>query len=197
MKIQFLGSCKKSGYAGETACATCLTVDTLLRLLTAAVLVFSQIRCFWRSSRITTGLRARAAGSRIAPAQTQTPPAPAKPGADAAKPQGATTGPAPTIAPSPAGTLTLQNASMTEVIDYLARQLKINYILDPRVRGGVTINTYGETKTIDNRTLLDTILRINGAAMIQVGDIYRIVPLADVQRLPLRSGDQREADSGR
>ncbi len=91
----------------------------------------------------------------------------------------------PTIAPSPAGGLNLQNASLTEVIDILARQLKINYILDPRVKGGVTINTYGETKSIDNRALLDMILRINNAAMIQVGDIYRIVPLTEVQRLPL------------
>ena len=96
-------------------------------------------------------------------------------------------------APSPAGTLTLQNASLTEVIDYLARQLKINYILDPRVRGGVTINTYGETKTIDNRTLLDTILRINGAAMIQVGDIYRIVPACRCTAPAGAAGDQRQA----
>jgi hypothetical protein len=60
----------------------------------------------------------------------------------------------------------------------------------------VTINTYGETKNIDNRTLLDTILRINNAAMIQVGDIYRIVPLADVQRLPLSPGRERPSRGG-
>jgi general secretion pathway protein D len=80
--------------------------------------------------------------------------------------------------------LSLTNASLREVIDILARQLKISYILDPRVQGGVTINTYGETKAMDNRALLDTILRINGYAMIPQGDIYRIVPLNDVQRMP-------------
>lgn len=85
-----------------------------------------------------------------------------------------------------AGGLNIQGASLVEVIDVLARNLKINYILDPRVRGGVTINTYGDTKSMDHRTLLDTILRINGAAMIQVGDLYRIVPLSEVQRLPLQ-----------
>ena len=79
------------------------------------------------------------------------------------------------------------------MIDILARQLKINYILDPRVKGGVTINTYGDTKSMDNRTLLDTILRINGAAMIQVGEIYRIVPLSEVQRLPLPPESQWQA----
>jgi general secretion pathway protein D len=137
--------------------------------------------------------------------QQQQPPAPNPAKPTPAKPAPATPAaptPAPGAAPQPApaatqpppaqsappvtptGGLNLQNASLTEVIDILARQMKINYILDPRVKGGVTINTYGETKNIDGRTLLDMILRINGAAMVQVGDIYRIVPLADVQRLP-------------
>jgi general secretion pathway protein D len=83
------------------------------------------------------------------------------------------------------GGLSLNNASLTEVIDLLARQLKINYILDPRVKGGVILNTYGETKDIDTRSLLETILRINGFGMVQQGDLYRIVPLADISHLPL------------
>ena len=83
------------------------------------------------------------------------------------------------------GALNLQNASLVEVIDVLARQLKLNYILDPRVKGGVTINTYGETKDLDSRNLLDLMLRINGAAMVKSGEIWRIVPLADVMRMPL------------
>lgn len=87
--------------------------------------------------------------------------------------------------PTPPGGLNLQNASLIQVIDILARDLKINYILDPRVKGSVTINTYGEIRAVDLRPLLETILRINGAAMVQVGNIYRIVPLGDVSRLPV------------
>jgi general secretion pathway protein D len=83
------------------------------------------------------------------------------------------------------GGLSLQNVSLTEVVDYLARQLKINYIIDKGVGGGVTLNTYGEVKDLDPRALLDTILRINGAAMVQTGNIYRIVPLAELARMPL------------
>ena len=82
--------------------------------------------------------------------------------------------------------LNLPGASLTEVIDMLARRLKLNYILDPRVKpGNVTIHTYGEIKGVNVRDLLDLILRINGAAMVQVGDIFRIVPLAEVSRLPI------------
>ena len=62
----------------------------------------------------------------------------------------------------------------------LARQLKINYILDPRVKGGVILNTYGETKNIDPKSLLEAILRINGAGMVKQGELYRILPLADI-----------------
>jgi len=35
------------------------------------------------------------------------------------------------------------------------------------------------------RQLLDTILRMNGAVMVQVGDLYRIVPAADAVHLPI------------
>jgi len=111
--------------------------------------------------------------------QTPTPAAPAS------------TAPASTAPASPpsggsTGGLQLENASLTAVIDILARQLKINYILDPRVKGGIVLNTYGETKSLSNRELLDMILRINGFAMVQVGDIHRIVPMADAARLPIK-----------
>jgi general secretion pathway protein D len=81
--------------------------------------------------------------------------------------------------------LNFQGAPLTEVIAVLARRLGINYILDPRVSGSVTINTYGEIKAIDTRALLETVLRINNAAMVQVGNIYRIVLVQQVGRLPL------------
>src|SRR5258708_39402991 len=111
--------------------------------------------------------------------QPPAPPAPAQPPA---------TTPAAAPAQPAAGTLgglNFDNASLTAVIDILAQKLKINYILDPKVNGKVTINTYGEIKPVDVRQLLETILRINGAAIVQVGDLYRIVPAADIIRLPI------------
>jgi general secretion pathway protein D len=107
-----------------------------------------------------------------AAAQVQAPPAAAQPAAR-------------TSPPTVYGGLALNNASLTEVIDLLAQKLKINYILDPRVKGGVILNTYGETKDIDTRSLLETILRINGFGMVKQGDLYRIVPLSDISHLPI------------
>lgn len=92
----------------------------------------------------------------------------------------------------PIGSLSLHNADLIQVVDQLARAAKINYILDPRVKGGVTLNTYGETKSVDPREMLETILRINGAAMVQTGDLFHIVPLVDLAHMPLRPESQEK-----
>src|SRR5205807_10410980 len=75
--------------------------------------------------------------------------------------------------------------SLTEMIDVLAKELKINYILDPRVTGKVTIYTYGEVKPVELMPLLETILRVNGATIVKVGEFYRILPIKEISSLPL------------
>ncbi|RPI16661.1 MAG: hypothetical protein EHM65_03475, partial [Acidobacteriales bacterium] len=127
-------------------------------------------------------------GSVLSAQTTPAQPAPAPPAASAKPQQTQPAQPQATLTPTPSGRAFLQveAASLTEVIDILARQLKLNYILDPRVKGSVTVKTYGELREVDPRRLLDTILRVNGAAIVQVGDIYRIVPLTDVTRLPIQ-----------
>ncbi len=112
------------------------------------------------------------------PAQT---PATQEPAAASPLPGPATPAPAASL-----GGLNLQNVSLVEVVDYLARELKLNYIIDPEVQGSVTLNTYGEARDIDPRALLDTILRINGYAMVETGSIHRIVPLNQLNSMPLR-----------
>jgi len=118
---------------------------------------------------------------RPQPQIRQPPPAVVNPQNQAAQQQPTT----PTGAPTVYGGLTLNNASLSEVIDMLARQLHLNYVLDPRVKGGVILNTYGETKNIDTRSLLEAILRINGFGMVQQGELYRIVPLNEISHQPL------------
>jgi general secretion pathway protein D len=79
----------------------------------------------------------------------------------------------------------LDNLSLTEVIDMLAKQLKMKYILDPRVKGSVTLHTYGEVKPVELLPLFQTILRVNGMAMVQVGDLWRILPASAISNLPM------------
>ena len=100
-------------------------------------------------------------------------------------PPPAVTQPAAPAATVPGG-LNLNNASLLEVINLLAQDLHINYILDASVKGGsVTINTFGAVRDVDLRPLLETILRMNNLAMVQVGNIYRIIPAANVARQPV------------
>jgi general secretion pathway protein D len=110
--------------------------------------------------------------------------APVPPQQAPAQPATAQQAPAQAAAP-PGPVMNLQDASLTEVVDRLARQLKINIEIDPRVKGTITLNTYGETKNLDPRNLLDMILRVNGFGMVQEGDIYRVIPLADAVRQPI------------
>src|SRR5207249_5030145 len=119
-----------------------------------------------------------------APQPGQQPPgaAPAKPAAQPAQQPPPAAQPATTPAAGPpaltdSGGFLLDNVSLVELIDILARRMKINYILDPKVSGRVTIHTYDEVKPTELMPLMETILRVNGAAMLQVGDLSRIVPV--------------------
>ncbi len=105
------------------------------------------------------------------------------------------TAPQAAVTPAASGRafLEVENASLGEVVDALARQLRINYIIDPRVKGAVTVKTYGELRAVDPRAMLETILRANGAALVEVGDLYRIVPMPDATRLPMRPQVNPEA----
>jgi general secretion pathway protein D len=83
------------------------------------------------------------------------------------------------------GALQMDNVSLVEMINLIGRMLKINFILDPRVRGSVTIHTYGEIRPTDLMPLLETILRVNAATIVRVGDLYRVIPINAVSQLPL------------
>ena len=79
-----------------------------------------------------------------------------------------------------------RDASLLDVVDILARRLQINYVVDPAVPdGSVTVNTYGALGEADLFPLLETILRMNGAAAVRVGNTVRIVRLDDAPRMPI------------
>ena len=77
----------------------------------------------------------------------------------------------------------------------LAKELKLNYALDASiVKGGtVTINTYGEVRDLDLRQLLEDRSGMNNLAMVQVGDIWRIVPAATVAHQPIEPVTQSDS----
>ena len=74
---------------------------------------------------------------------------------------------------SPSASSTVRFACMDcdllEFIRNLAAELKLNYVLDPDVQGFVNIHTYGEMKRSELMSVLETVLQINGAAIVKTG----------------------------
>jgi general secretion pathway protein D len=100
---------------------------------------------------------------------------------------------APAAPPPVVGSVNFSNQPLLEVINLLAQDLHINYILDANVKGGtVTLNTYGAGQGVLLMPLLETILRMNNLAMVKAGDIYRIVPIANIARQAISPVSQND-----
>jgi general secretion pathway protein D len=91
---------------------------------------------------------------------------------------------------SPIG-LQLVNQDIRQVIQIIAKVLQLNYIVDPAVRGTVDINTADTLRRSDLFPILETILKINGATMIKIGNFYQIVPANTAARQPIEVIDQQ------
>ena len=126
-----------------------------------------------------------------APAETEVDP-PASEEADAPGPETASDPPAP-AAPEPSGPagpntrfrFNCVDCDLLEFVRNIANELKLNYLVDPKVQGVVHILTYGEMRRGDLMSLLETVLEINGAAIVKTGPVYRILPSRNAKQLPL------------
>src|SRR5262245_10809453 len=110
-------------------------------------------------------------------ARAQTPPPP--------PPPDMSTEPAPEperpLGDDEAMVLNFERADIREVIHSLATALGINYTLDPRIEGQVTIRTTGKISRRELFPLFNQILRQNGIAAVQSGDIFQIIPVAEAK----------------
>ncbi len=76
------------------------------------------------------------------------------------------------------------DADIYEVIRVmLGEVLKINYVVDPTVRGKVTIHTEGALTEGDLYHLVETILQLNGLALVKKGGLYAVVPMSKLPAL--------------
>ena len=89
--------------------------------------------------------------------------------------------------------LILDNQDIHQVIQIIGNTLGLNYIVDPTVQGTVNINTAGTLRRSDLLPILETILRINGATIVQNGNFYEIVPAGAALRASLPVQDNLQA----
>jgi general secretion pathway protein D len=68
------------------------------------------------------------------------------------------------------------------VIRVMAEIMKMNYLVDPRVKGTVNIHTTGQLPGDEVFPIFQSILRLNGATAVKKDGLYEIVPLSDAKK---------------
>jgi len=76
--------------------------------------------------------------------------------------------------------INFENAPLRDVVRLIMTDtLHLNYVIDPRVQGNVTIATVNPISRANLLAMLETILRMNGGALARDPTGYRIVPAAE------------------
>jgi len=86
------------------------------------------------------------------------------------------------------------DADIYEVIRTMAELLNINYIVDPNVKGKVTIHTAGGLRKEDLLPVFFQILEVNGLTAVKEGSLHKIVKLKDAPRMPITSTFGRKGE---
>ena len=87
--------------------------------------------------------------------------------------------PGPAVVKTPSGEVTLNfvDADLREVVKaILGDTLGANYVMDPQVQGTVTLQTSQPVPGSSLVSVLESILAVNNAALVQSEGIYKIVP---------------------
>ncbi|MGH6917991.1 MAG: secretin N-terminal domain-containing protein, partial [Geminicoccaceae bacterium] len=75
-------------------------------------------------------------------------------------------------------TLNVVDAELREVVRLVLQDaLGVNYVIDPSVGGRITVQTMRPLPADDLLAVLDSVLRMNGAALVRDGDLYKILPI--------------------
>lgn len=130
------------------------------------------------------------------PVQIEPQPAPPIPKpAEIVPPQPAAPQPPPPPAKKGEVSFNFDDADIFSVIQTIFGDvLRVNYVVDPNVKGKVTFRSVAPVAKDDVLPLMEVILRLNGIGIVEEGGLYRIVPIADIAREPAPVGIGRETD---
>lgn len=85
--------------------------------------------------------------------------------------------------PVPTVSFFFDDADVYEVIQTIfADVLKVNYIVDPQVKGRVNFRTITPVPKDEVLSIMEIVLRMNGIGFVEEAGLYRIVPLTDVPK---------------
>ena len=79
-------------------------------------------------------------------------------------------------------TLNFEHTDIYEVITTFCELLKINYIIESKVQGKITLQTFRKVPTKNLYSVFEQILAVNGITVLKSGDFYRFLPIKDSSR---------------
>ncbi len=82
-------------------------------------------------------------------------------------------------------TLNFEQTDIYEVIITFCELLKINYIIEGKVQGKITLQTFRKVPTRDLYSVFEQILAVNGITVVKSGNFYRFVPIRESSKKPL------------
>lgn len=75
-------------------------------------------------------------------------------------------------------TLNVVDGNLREVVRLVLEDtLGVNYIIDPGIQGTITLQTTRPVPPDELLPMLDAVLRLNGAALVEASGLYKIVPI--------------------
>jgi len=86
--------------------------------------------------------------------------------------------------------INFDNASVKEVIDVMSRVTGKNFIIDPTVKGTVTVIAPTRISKDDAYMIFESILEMNDISLVPMGSIIKVVPSRDATQksIPVRKG---------
>jgi type II secretory pathway component GspD/PulD (secretin) len=142
-------------------------------------------------------LKAPVAPTPVAPSPPS-PPAGAKPSTEAKPPEAKEEVPSKPAEKKPTADISFffDDADIYEVIQTVFGEvLKVNYIVDPKIKGRVNFRTVTPIPRKDVLPVMEIILRLNGIAVVEESGLYRIISISDIPKepAPIRFGRDPEA----
>ncbi|MBV6340473.1 type II secretion system secretin GspD [Candidatus Magnetobacterium casense] len=82
--------------------------------------------------------------------------------------------------------LFFDDADIFEIVHTVFGEImKVNYLIDPRVKGRITFKTTAPVAGQDLLPIVSTVFRLNGVSVMQEKGLYRIIPLSDISKEPV------------
>ncbi|XQE67010.1 type II secretion system secretin GspD [Pseudomonas sp. P3C3] len=91
--------------------------------------------------------------------------------------------------------LDMKDADIRSLIEWVAKQTDKNIVIDPRVKGKVTVVTSEAIPAEDLNQLLSSVLSVHGYALIKENNVYKVIPEGDAKSSSLPV-DEQEALAG-